>query len=149
MRGAGPELIAPQKAWGPCAVRAAAVVVALTIAAACAGRVPAEAMELVCLGTEPFWRLDLTEREARYTPMEGPEARYAGTLAPVSGRLQSFTWRGGGDGSRGDLVAFVARTDACSDGMSDLVYPFEAFVSLPDGTGLQGCCRPEGAAVRE
>jgi uncharacterized membrane protein len=112
--------------------------------AACAGPAGGGAVELVCLGTEPFWRLDLSDEAARYTPMEGDEEAYTGSLARAVNRTTAFVWRGtaspDGAGAR-VLVAAVERTEACSDGMSDTLYPFAAVVSLPDGTALAGCCR--------
>jgi len=97
---------------------------------------------LICFGTEPFWRLDLTEAgKARFSTPDCPSAQdYVGAASTLSPRKESV-WRGraampGG----GELVAFV-RQGACSDNMSGTVHPYSVNVSLPDGTHRAGCCR--------
>ena len=97
---------------------------------------------LICFGTEPFWRLDLTEAgKARFSTPDCPSAQdYVGAASMLSPRKESV-WRGraampGG----GELVAFV-RQGACSDNMSGTVHPYSVNVSLPDGTHHAGCCR--------
>ena len=122
--------------------RSVALAVVASVAA-CAAPGAAGSVELACVGTEPFWRLELTVERERYRPLEGAEAAYAGWLAPAVNRLTTFVWRGGpaGEEDGGELVAVVDETYACSDGMSDVVYRYEVVVSLPDGTALAGCCR--------
>ena len=123
----------------------------VAVAAVAAWAVPAAAAwaaeRFACIGTEPFWRLDVTDERARYRPMEGAPTTFAGRLTAVANRSRSYAWRGAAAGGAGagegarELVAFLNRTERCSDGMSDRTYPIEVFVSLPDGTALQGCCR--------
>ena len=102
------------------------------------------APQLTCLGTEPFWSLTRFDNTLTYdTPEAAPRALTlrAGLtdgLNPV--RTQAMI---AGDG-RGRLTA-VLRSEQCSDGMSDEVYPLGVTVIL-DGSGqssrlLTGCCR--------
>jgi heat shock protein HslJ len=106
--------------------------------------VEAQLKPLVCFGTEPFWKVDLTEPgRARYSRPQGAPAVFRG--AERAGSIPGERhWRG--RGRAGDLVVFITE-GACSDGMSDATHRATARVSLPDGTFLKGCCRvPERPA---
>jgi heat shock protein HslJ len=104
---------------------------------------PAAAQDapLVCFGNEPSWSLSLeTPGAARLALPDEPAAELRGT-ATRNEVLRERVWRGSpASGAGGDLVAFL-REAACSDGMSDVVHPVVARVSLPDGRFLAGCCR--------
>jgi uncharacterized membrane protein len=94
-------------------------------------RVP---LPLQCLGTEPFWSVTIhTPRRATYSD---PET--AGRVFRVSDFL-----RIGRDARFRLGVAARSRIEAraCSDGMSDTVYPYTARIRLPGGAALEGCCR--------
>jgi len=97
---------------------------------------------LQCGGTEPFWSLRLEDSHAAYSD---PETETV-TLS-ASGWMRSrnspgvfaIQLRSEDDDPGTDGYATIDRT-ACSDGMSDFEYPFEATVILPDQTVLDGCC---------
>ncbi len=115
---------------------------ALVVLAAPATASPAQEPPLICFGTEPFWRLDLTEAgQARFSTPDCPSARhYVGAASTLAPRGESI-WRGRASAPNGgDLVAFV-RKSPCSDNMSDAAHPYSVNVSLPDGTHRAGCCR--------
>ena len=102
---------------------------------------------LICFGSEPFWRLDLTETgKARFSTPDSPAVDYLGAANTLVHRKESV-WRGRAtvpDG--GELVAFL-REGACSDQMSDTVHPYSVNVSLPEGRHYAGCCRVSEALV--
>ncbi len=109
---------------------------------------------LICFGTEPFWRLDLTQPgKASFSTPDCPSAEdYVGTANTLVPRKETV-WRGRATAPNGgELVAFV-REGACSDGMSDVVHPYSVNVSLPGGAHRAGCCRlaavPAAAAPLE
>ena len=102
---------------------------------------------LACSGTEPFWSLEVRGGRARLsTPgADGVKATVwqakpfraaAGNPATGAVRLES----------RGDVgyLAVMRTYDFCSDGMSDLQYPFDAVLAGPDGTVRSGCCERGG-----
>jgi uncharacterized membrane protein len=96
---------------------------------------------LMCGGTEPFWSLEVENGQARYSGLdEEPQTMSASPWRKASGRLGTFAVqleRGGQIG-----YASVWRESAsCSDGMSDIGYPFGTVVIRPDGEVLSGCCR--------
>lgn len=107
-----------------------------------AGASLAQEPPLICFGTEPFWRLDLTEPgKASFSTPDCPSADdYAGAASTLAPRKETV-WRGRATApGGGELVAFL-REGACSDGMSDTVHPYSVNVSLPGGAHRAGCCR--------
>jgi len=58
----------------------------------------------------------------------------------ASGKIGSFAVQLERDGQIGYASIWRER-DFCSDGMSDIGYPFGTIVILPDGEVLAGCCR--------
>lgn len=97
---------------------------------------------MTCLGTEPFWTLDVTQGElARFAaPNWGISHYTVGLLQRSANRTDRFVLRGG------SLVAVIAR-NACSDGMSERAYGLSVDL-LPDaesGSALfSGCCSLTG-----
>ena len=106
----------------------------------------AEEQALICFGSEPSWRVDLTQPGvARFSTPDDGSAEYRGGATRIE-PLGEAVWRGAPRGEGGDLVVFL-RDGACSDTMSDIVHPVNARVSLPDGRFLAGCCRVPGATA--
>lgn len=99
------------------------------------------------IGTEPFWRLEVTAEALTYYSAEtGAEtaAARAGNPGPtVQGTVA--TWSAEADGGRA-LEILLTATD-CSDGMSDRTYPLTAQVTLGE-TRLQGCAAQTAAFDR-
>ena len=127
---------------------------ALIVLAAPATASMAQEPPLICFGTEPSWRLDLTEAgKARFSTPDCPSAEdYVGVANTLVPRKETV-WRGRATAPNGgELVAFL-RAGPCSDGMSDTAHPYSVNVSLPDGTHRAGCCRlaeaPAAAASLE
>jgi Predicted membrane protein len=99
------------------------------------------ALPLHCLGTEPFWTLDLSlpGTEARFddfdTPItlhtsapDLPTTRFPPSLAvPLSGARQGLA---------------VIRPAECSDGMSEIAFGLELLLywTGPEWGALSGCC---------
>lgn len=105
---------------------------------------------LLCSGNEPAWSLDLrTSGQGRFTKPDGTAIVYRGAGSALKFHPETV-WRGRAVNARGgELVAFI-RAGACSDGMSNIVHPYDVNVSLPDGRHLRGCCRvPADTAALE
>ena len=96
---------------------------------------------LLCSGTEPFWSLALEEGQATYSsPDEDEQSMSASQWREASGRIGIFAVQLERYGQIGYASVWRER-DFCSDGMSDIGYPFGTVVILPDGEVLAGCCR--------
>lgn len=130
---------APPPADAPVPAETPGVSEPVTVAAA-----PAEFQaDFSARGTEPFWRIDIKGGEIRLTRPDVPElvATNAG-LAALGGRA---VWTA--QAGQTAVVATLVRGD-CSDGMSDLKYPYTAEVKVGDLT-LKGCGFRTDAAPKE
>ena len=97
---------------------------------------------LQCGGTEPFWSLALEEGQATYSsPDQEEQSMSASRWREASGRIGIFAVQLERDGQIGYASVWREHAGACSDGMSDLRYPFGTIVILPEGEVLAGCCR--------
>ncbi|HUG24251.1 hypothetical protein [Piscinibacter sp.] len=96
---------------------------------------------LQCSGTEPFWSLALDEGQATHSsPDAEAQSMSASRWREASGRIGIFAVQLERDGQIGYASVWRER-DVCSDGMSDIGYPFGTIVILPEGEVLAGCCR--------
>lgn len=88
------------------------------------------------LGTEPFWRLDITSTGLRFIT---PDDTLGIIIPPVTPRTEGDTTRWLGATER---TAFDVRIwpGSCSDGMSDRAWPATAVV-LMDGQTWRGCAQ--------
>lgn len=97
---------------------------------------------LICFGTEPFWKLDIsTGPIAELGRMGYAPRRFTGLWTIKSANLQGrYALMADSNGT--DLTAILERK-LCSDGMSDRVYGLDIDLVLrhPDGTQFfTGCC---------
>jgi len=130
---------APPPADAPVAAETPGVSEPVTVAAA-----PAEFQaDFSARGTEPFWRIDIKGGEIKLTRPGAPDltATNAG-LAALDGRA---VWTAQ-DGQTAVVVTLVKGD--CSDGMSDLKYPYTAEAKVGDLT-LKGCGFRTDAAPKE
>jgi heat shock protein HslJ len=95
---------------------------------------------VICFGNEPSWSLAIAVPDkAKLTAPDAAPTDYTGATTEIAA-LHERIWRGEPAGGGGTLVAFI-RQAKCSDGMSDVIHPYSARVSLPSGKALVGCCR--------
>lgn len=100
---------------------------------------------LQCSGTEPFWGLRLSGGEARMSrPGVRDQVLPAGPRRTAAGDPRVFVQTLAGRGRTPGQAVVLRRVAGCSDGMSDLSYPYEAVVTTPSGEVLAGCCRRAG-----
>lgn len=94
-----------------------------------------EEKNLVAIGTEPFWSVEVDPGELTYATPD----RLLGISAPAKRKVDGtgITWRAVLDGK--PLVLRV-ETGRCNDGMSDTVYPYRATLTLA-GKQRHGCAR--------
>lgn len=98
--------------------------------------IPAEfRADIRLIGTEPFWALKISADRMVLSRVGEPDLAVA--HGGPSGQAGEAEWTGEG------LTAKVVR-QACSDGMSDRVYPYAATVQA-GGQTLKGCGDAESA----
>lgn len=93
-----------------------------------------------CTGTEPFWNIEITDKQLKVKMMDGP--RY---VVPVSFRQTSANNRtiaviAGANGTN-SAQTFLQKTDNCSDGMSDTNYPYSITGVVNGRQVISGCCK--------
>ena len=89
----------------------------------------------VALGTEPFWSVEVSPGQLRYsTPEDIPGAAFA---AQRSADAAAITYSGTLEGQPARLRIAAGE---CSDGMSDTVYAYRATFTLA-AQELRGCAR--------
>lgn len=123
--------------------RFAFAALALALPSAAAAQTPAVTEPLVCLGTEPFWNVQIEKNEAIYSTPEPPKIGYS-VMPPRQGqglqrdvvRVFELT-RPNADSA---LLIVSKHESPCSDDMSDNEYPFHA-VFVDKQKVLAGCCR--------
>ena len=98
---------------------------------------------LRCVGTEPFWSLTIDGEQATLETPETKETWHAGEMTQAQGMLGRYAIRLENDADVGHLSAW-RNYGFCSDGMSDVGYPFEGIVAGPDGSVRAGCCMRAG-----
>jgi uncharacterized membrane protein len=99
---------------------------------------------LRCIGTEPFWSLEIANGQASFTTPEGERWLWkAHSWQDAAGHEpgQRFVIQLDNQSSDASGWAAVSRQQQfCSDGMSDLEYPYDLIVATPTGRVLGGCC---------
>lgn len=98
-----------------------------------------------CTGTEPFWKLEISQGQIVYDPLgEGPKVPI-GWVKPDNavgikeGFVRVYRTRTKDKGEPVDIV--VKYTGNCSDEMSDYSYKYENTIIFKDKV-LIGCCDP-------
>lgn len=103
---------------------------------------PETGFSLRCIGTEPFWSLEIANGHASFTTPEGERWLWkAHSWQDAAGHQagQRFVIQLESPNASG--WAAVSRPQQfCSDGMSDLEYPYDFIVSTPTSRVLGGCC---------
>ena len=103
-----------------------------------------ETFALQCTGTEPFWSVRVAGGEARFeTPSDEGETWLAGPMTPAMGLVGRYAVRLESGNGVGHLAAWRNHR-FCSDGMSDIGFPYEAIMVTPDGAVRAGCCLRAG-----
>ncbi|MDJ0871194.1 MAG: hypothetical protein QNJ87_05455 [Gammaproteobacteria bacterium] len=93
---------------------------------------------LKCIGTEPFWSLEVDSR-VRFARLGESPSTLSGSPSTLSSN-HTNVWFLEAQGERGELVPlFLRRTDQCSDDMSDFSYRYEIYLQI-QGKVYSGCC---------
>jgi len=120
-----------------------ALLSALLIATACADNTTSSTKfeTLKCIGTEPFWSLDLKDSTITFEDIDSIKASFKLSKAEVSSNHTNrwfITAIGNKPGE--SLSMSLIKTKMCSDDMSDFNYEYD-MTTLINGTQvLSGCC---------
>jgi uncharacterized membrane protein len=95
-------------------------------------------LPLRCVGTEPFWSLDLREDGASYLPYDLADEP-AAEWSPVDRALSTDGFVLAYEEAGQPRDVFVMRRE-CTDGMSDRPYGFAALIWDRADRVLRGCC---------
>lgn len=95
---------------------------------------------LVCSGTEPFWRVDITDARLSVNMMDGPQYNVPITFRQTSANNTTIAVIAGAEGSN-STQAFMQKVSSCNDGMSDVNYPYAITTVLNNRQVVSGCCR--------
>ncbi|WGZ92728.1 MAG: SH3 domain-containing protein [Candidatus Thiothrix putei] len=95
---------------------------------------------LVCSGTEPFWRIDVTDTNLSVNMMDGPQYSVPVTFRQTSANNATIAVIAGIAGAN-NTQAFMQKVSSCSDGMSNTNYPYAITAVLNNQRVVSGCCR--------
>jgi uncharacterized membrane protein len=101
---------------------------------------PTLTVPMTCLGTEPFWSLEIDPARSE-TRFQTPEDEVP-QVAPITAAWPGLPWSQSAAVALPDGIAVLSPAE-CSDGMSDQSFGIAAdlFLNGPDRTRLSGCCR--------
>lgn len=94
---------------------------------------------LSCGGVEPFWGLKITKTQMTYMPMDGEKITLPITYNQTSENDTSLAAIYA-EKNKNRITAFLAKVPACSDGMSDIEYPYSISVLINKKHVYSGCC---------
>ena len=108
------------------------------------GAEPTTGFALRCTGTEPFWSLEMEEEHAVFETPEGERSSWKASgwrLAAGQRPGHRFAIQLGNENAQAmGWVAVWRPQQFCTDGMSNLEFPYEVMVTTPTGRDLAGCC---------
>ncbi|MBO0614020.1 MAG: hypothetical protein RL122_1035 [Pseudomonadota bacterium] len=98
------------------------------------------ANKLVCSGTEPFWSVEISDTNLIVNMMDGPRYSVPVTFRQTSANNTTIAVIGGASGTN-NTQAFMQKVNSCSDGMSDMSYPYSVTAVLNNSKVVSGCCK--------
>jgi len=95
---------------------------------------------LACLGTEPFWSLDVESKKIIVRDIDENETTYALSNVSISNNHTNRWMLQGTTQGTNKLAITLWKTNSCSDGMSDRSYEYEIIYNTPTEGVFSGCC---------
>ncbi|MEL7115936.1 MAG: peptide-binding protein, partial [Pseudomonadota bacterium] len=98
---------------------------------------------LVCAGTEPFWSMTFSEGSASFSDISGAFHAFGLQGSRVAEGRPGYPLQIGLSGADAAATTLI-RPAACSDGMSDRLYPWSVDLILQTEAGgryMVGCCQ--------
>ena len=102
----------------------------------------AAGMNLTCVGTEPFWQIDISSNKEMRLMIPGmkDEDFTITQSTSAAGTSGDFAFQLSGKNAQSDLLKLNIIKGECNDGMSDRIYPFNVLVEHQNRI-LYGCCK--------
>ena len=103
------------------------------------GTTTAQGMQtgLTCAGTEPFWTFQINaDGTTAFEDVGNQGSPVTGTITSIGGTAYPYSFQSG-------QISGQLNNQQCSDGMSDITYPFELFLNVTLNGSMQtvqGCC---------
>jgi len=94
---------------------------------------------LHCGGNEPFWGMKITKNRVNYSPMEGKKLNLPVVFNKTSENNTSIAAIYAKQGNQ-QILSMLQKVSACSDGMSDIDYPYAIAVIINQRQFYSGCC---------
>lgn len=95
---------------------------------------------LECHGTEPFWTIKIDPKGSTYQSMD--ETKEPLALDEIqSAANNDSAWFATGGTPKAPVAVAITRGEACSEGMSDDVFPYSILAKIPNGGVVSGCCQ--------
>lgn len=97
---------------------------------------------LRCGGTEPFWSIDISSNKASFKPMDGESMSLPVTFRSQSANNPTIAAVDARNKER-NITLFLQKVAECSDGMSDIDYPFRVTTIINNKAVYSGCCHQQ------
>lgn len=97
---------------------------------------------LRCGGTEPFWSIDVSRKTASFKPMDGENMTLPVTFRSQSANNPTIAAVDARNKER-NITLFLQKVAECSDGMSDINYPFRVTAIISNKAVYSGCCHQQ------
>ncbi len=94
---------------------------------------------LRCGGTEPFWGIKITKKTLEYAPMDGEKLKLPIVFNKTSENNTSIASIYA-EKANNKVIAVLQKVEMCSDGMSDIDYPYAISVLINKEHFYSGCC---------
>ena len=103
----------------------------------------AQAQVVQCHGNEPFWGMTVGLSEVVFNRDNESVTAIKGPLKTAHGMQDSFLQKFDLNQEKKTVGDFTLIKVNCSDGMSDIEYPYQVIVDFYDNNKIYyGCCRP-------
>jgi uncharacterized membrane protein len=116
----------------------------------CLSALPAAAVDLVCTGTKPFWKLEITNSEisfedgnkvSGFADLELKVVKPRSALGAPPEAVRVYETTTGGKRSTAMTIIVQKREETkCADNLSDPVFPYDVIVITPRSVFV-GCCK--------
>jgi uncharacterized membrane protein len=94
---------------------------------------------LHCGGNEPFWGMKITQHALAFSPMSGQKINVPVIFNKTSENNTSIAAIYAKKNGK-QVIAMLQKVSACSDGMSDINYPYAIAVIINNKQFYSGCC---------
>ena len=92
-----------------------------------------------CVGTEPFWKLSITEKKITFTHQTGPSITMPAAEPKAAENLNIDHIRVFRTKMDNKDAVIVIQKQSCTDGMADDIFSYEGLIISSDKV-FHGCC---------